>query len=136
MGQGNYTAIVYGVIAHDRSVLDLELINEWSLRGTPLKLETAYECNDPWIGFMVADNNGNINTGYSPHSTTGDYYPQKGLLFYSRALPLLKLPELIKSADPEHWQLVQASWERFYSDAKKSGLEVGEPSLLLVDDFS
>ena len=137
----DFTAVVYGVIMPNRNLWDESLIQRWELQGIAedelnnLTLRTAYESDDPWLGFIVADNNGNINTRYVPADPDGNYYPQRGLCFYGKALSLSNLEAEIQNADPEHWAAVHQAWEQFAAEMDTAGHPLPPPQLLLVDDL-
>lgn len=137
----DFTAVVYGVIMPDRDLWDNPVIQRWELQGiaedelNKLTLRTAYESDDPWLGFIVADNNGNISTRYVPTDPDGNYYLQRGLCFYGKALSLATLEAEIQNADPEHWAAVHQAWEQFAAEMAAAGHILLPPQLLLVDDL-
>jgi len=137
----DFTAIVYGVIMPNRDLWDDPLIQRWKMQGivedelNRLTLRTAYESNDPWLGFMVADNHGHINTRYVPTDPEGNYYPQRGLCFYRKALSLATLDASIQATDPGHWAAVHQAWEQFAAEMADEGHALPSPQLLIIDDF-
>jgi hypothetical protein len=139
VGQGNYTAIVWGAswcVPEDSQPVN-ELIEEWSLGrnigSDHICLKTQYECRMPWIGFMVGDSDGNINTRYEP--TSEDPFPQRGLCFYSMVIPLNQVETLINSSDPDALKNAKTLWLDFSEEIALLGVRLPPPELLLVNDF-
>ena len=137
MGQGNYSAVIWGVIT-EQDLRDHPTVEAWGLKNIPLR--TNYEGDDNWIGFMVADTDGNINTGYVPSDPVNPY-PQRGLLLHLKAVPLSKLESVIAAADPQYWNEIKSAWDLFsqlmlYQTNKSCALiQLPPPELIFVNDW-
>jgi hypothetical protein len=138
MGQGNFTAIVWGCQCD--YPMDHPIITKWYLQGiredslNKLTLKTSYESRDRWLGFMVADSDGNINTFYRPHEE--EVYPQRGLCFYMRAIRFDRIEEEINRATHEAIPRAKAAWDQFSAEMMEAGFTLPAPYLLLVNDWS
>jgi hypothetical protein len=143
MGQGIYTAIVWGVIIpepddsyYDDSyyeVLEFLLINKHG------SIRDSYECNNHWIGVMVADSDGNINTRYEPlpenRSNPEDPHEQIGLCFYKQAFKLSEIEQKINGVKPNCITQAKQDWEAFSLDMNELGFKLPSPELLLINDW-
>ena len=147
MGQGNYSAVIYGVVT-EQDLRNHPVVEAWQVFGAfeddnnKLILRTSYECEDNWIGFMVADTDGNINTYFKPKDPI-DLYPQRGLLLYRKAFSFSQLESAIAGADFKHWSAVKSAWEQFSQelydyeecDEYPAKIKLPAPELILVNDW-
>ena len=142
MGQGNYTAIVWGVIVPnaDDSYYDAyNYLQDFNLAtgGNHQSIRSAY--GRKWFGVMVADSDGNINTHLEllpeKRSNPDDPHEQNGLCFYNKAFKLSEIEQKINEVKPSCIAQAKNDWEHFSLAMKDLGFELPEPSLLLVNDW-
>lgn len=139
MGQGKYSAIVFGVILKPKTKLSKSIRygeEPWesiflSSRQEPVflrQLRNSYECKDDWLGYFVADDDGNLCTGYDPSAK--DPYPTLDTCYYRRAIPLSDILEGDRLREcAQMWTEFQSYMELTYQIA------IPNATVLLISDF-
>lgn len=133
MGQGLYTAIVWGAIVAHPDELYYDIYEQLTLIGHK-SIWCSYECRQAWVGVMLADSDGNINTYFDPLDPL-DPYKQKGLCFYKQAFKLSELREQIENANPNAITQAKKDWDKFSRAMKEAGVELPDPDFLLINDW-
>ena len=138
MGQGIYTAIVWGVIIPSPDDSYYEAFESLTLNEHRL-IRQSYECRNHWVGVMIADDDGNINTRYEPlpenRSNPEDPHEQIGLCFYRQAFKLSEIEQKINEVKPNCITQAKQDWEAFSLVMKDLGFELPEPAFLLINDW-
>jgi hypothetical protein len=137
MGQGIYTAIVWGVILPNTDDSYYDACNSLTEGSEHRSIRRSYERK--WFGVIVADSDGNINTRYEPlpenRSNPDDPHEQIGLCFYKKAFKLSEIEQKINEVKPNCIAQAKQDWEAFNLAMKDLGFELPEPSFLLVNDW-
>lgn len=155
MGQGFYTAIVFGAIGDDAEkfigpyadgslgVDDMWTSWGWGSGGGKVfrgryrgQLKTSYESKAPWVGFVVADNDGNISTGFNGKAADAEgRFPCLGGIFNYRSCRLSDLESLLEEIAPGRIAECRAMWAELQSELRMLGVDMPDGELLFVNDY-
>lgn len=124
MGQGSYTALIWGVAGDYPCIYDEDGDpQKWAddvLYGEDRSIKQSYESRKPWIGAFVA---------------VSDYC----LSEYLGKIPILEYNaysfEEIQIEFKDQIEKAKEKWDRFQQIAKDNGVDMPDGKLLLVFDY-
>ena len=140
MGQ-LYTAIVWGAMLQkpdDVFFKTVDNLTNW-VEKPHRTIKISYESKPWWVGVMLADSDGNINTYFeedvSKRTISSDPYEQVGFCFYRQAFKLFEFEQIVNRLKPGLIESAKKQWDSFSSEMAKNEICLPDPDFLLINDW-
>lgn len=129
MGQGHYTALVWGVTGDECGKINVEVdgyseVAEWAddaIYGRDAFVKSSYESKIEWLGAFVGCSDPNVAERRTSDAAELEY----------TAMDIASVPTLYAN----EIDLARKDWEKFRALAAEHGVTLPEGELLLVFDY-